>query len=240
MRFMDYIEDPTIITESINDKGILKAVFMTGSPGAGKSYVIQKIKSGQFDPRIVNTDKFHEFFTGGLGNAWKDVGEKSKQLTKNQLVLYLDSMLPLWVDGTSSNPPAMFRRNGILKSVGYDTAMIWVDTPLEDAIERNKKRKRTVPEEFIIQTYKEIIKLKSYYASEFSNFTEILNGEGELNDKMIVSAFKKMESFFAKDVQNPIGRGNIEKMLENGDKYLTDSLYTPQYLKKLVNSWYRR
>ena len=62
MKFENYL-----ITEGINDKGIFKAVFMVGFPGAGKSFVITKIKSGEVEPRIVNTDKTIEFMSKTLG-----------------------------------------------------------------------------------------------------------------------------------------------------------------------------
>jgi len=54
-----------IINESINDKGILKSVFMGGTPGAGKSYVLKKITDGNVNPRIVNTDTWTEFLKVG-------------------------------------------------------------------------------------------------------------------------------------------------------------------------------
>lgn len=44
------------LNEGINDKGIFKAAFMSGSSAAGKSYVISRITSGSIEPRIVNTD----------------------------------------------------------------------------------------------------------------------------------------------------------------------------------------
>jgi hypothetical protein len=50
-RLMEYI-----MNEGIQDKGIFKACFMSGSAASGKSYVITKITSGQINPRIVNTD----------------------------------------------------------------------------------------------------------------------------------------------------------------------------------------
>ena len=56
MKFLRYL------TEGIEDKGIFKAVFLAGHPGSGKSYTLDRIKSGQIEPRIVNTDKFVEHY----------------------------------------------------------------------------------------------------------------------------------------------------------------------------------
>ena len=51
-----------LLNESINDKGILKAIFVVGLPGAGKSYTISNLK-GQISPKIVNTDATLEFLS---------------------------------------------------------------------------------------------------------------------------------------------------------------------------------
>lgn len=90
------------INESIEDKGILKSCFMGGSPGSGKSYTINKIKAGTIEPRVVNTDKFTEFLATYMNvninqvmDNWSMYKENIKKLTKNQLSLYLNSMLPL-------------------------------------------------------------------------------------------------------------------------------------------------
>lgn len=67
MKLYDYLTDDekNVITESINDKGILKSCFICGGPGSGKSYVLSTIKSGQVPIRIVNTDIFTEYFGKG-------------------------------------------------------------------------------------------------------------------------------------------------------------------------------
>lgn len=236
-----------LINESIEDKGILKSCFMAGQPGSGKSFVVSKIKSGSIEPRIVNTDKFTEFIANYLnidvndiGSNWKQMGSKAKKLTSSQLALYINSLLPLWIDGTSSNPSSVFRRQGVLKSIGYDTAMVWVNTDLETAIKRNKERDRTVDEDFLIKVHKKISKVKDYYKSEFKYFYEVNNNEGELNNDAILKAYKKVSGFFNSPVENPIGSGLIEKMKKNGHKYLIDTdEYTLSIIKSYVSNWYR-
>ena len=238
MKFYNYLEE--LITESINDKGIMHASFFAGTPGAGKSFVRKKIKAGTIEPRVVNTDKFSEFFDE-RGVDWELYGDKVKQLTQNQLIQYINSLLPLWIDGTSSNPSAVFRRQGILKSIGYDTAMVWIETSLETALERNRQRERQVSEDFIKKTYEKIAPLKDYYKSEFKNFKVINNDKGALTEDVILDAYKKMEKFFSSPIENPIGKELQEEMMENGYKYLAEHPeYDLQYVKKLVSNWYKR
>lgn len=233
MRYKDYL------TESINDKGIMKCMFMAGQPGAGKSYTIQNIKAGFIDPKVVNIDKFVEHFKAYSDEDWATHGETAKMLTKNQFALYLNGLLPLWVDGTSSSAPAVLRRRGILNSLGYDTGMIWVNCSLETALKRAAQRERTVPEEHIKETYETIQKMKAYYQQEFKYFLEINNDDGELTNEIILSSFKKTTSFFSSPIENPIGKELVEKMKSNGAKYLTDNGYTIEQIQKLIDSWYR-
>ena len=211
---------------------------MAGSSASGKSYVISKISSGQIEPRIVNTDTWTEFFKAYSSESWAKNMDKVRHLTKKQLVLFLNSMLPLWIDGTSSNPSSLMRRNGILKSIGYDTSMIWVDINLDTALKRSEERERPVPPETIREIYKKIEKLKPYYTKDFDNFMVIDNNEGELTDKAILKAFKKMKRFFDAPIENPIGKQLVKEMVAKGWKYLLDGKYDIGYLKRLVGTWY--
>ena len=236
------------ITEGIEDKGILKACFMGGSPGAGKTFTINKLKSGQIEPKMVNTDVFVEFLAAlhkkpinAVQNDWPQYGKKIKQLTSNQLALFLNSMLPLFIDGTSANPNNLLRRQGILKGIGYDTGFVWVETSLKTALERNKQRERQVDEDFLIDTYNEIQKLKPYYKSEFKFFIEVKNDVGELTDDVVLSAFRKTSGFFNSPIENPVGKSLIDDMRDDGHKYLIDTdLYDMAYIKKLITSWYAK
>jgi len=231
MKFLRYL------TEGIEDKGIFKAVFLAGHPGAGKSYTLDKIKSGQIEPRIVNTDKFHEHYKNA---DWANIGDKVRKLTKSQLKLYLNSMLPLAVDGTSGSIPAMLRRRGLLESMGYDTAMVFVNTDLETAIRRVQARDRKVPEEFIRESFKKVNENKKFYRSKFDTFIEVDNNDGELNNSVIKHAFNFLTSFYNAPVKNLIGKRRIKKMKANTWKYLDPNVMAMDEIKKIVSVWYRK
>jgi predicted kinase len=231
MKFGTYL----LLTESIQDKGILKAIFMGGSPLSGKSYITSKIGPSDIGPRIVNTDKAFEFF----GNN-PDKMDRTKQLTKKQLALYINSLLPIFVDGTSANPNALIRRVGLLESIGYDTGFIFVNTPLETSLKRLNQRERKVPEDVIKDMYVSTQKLKDFFKDKFNFFMEINNDDNELTDDVILKAYKKTEAFFNSGVSNPLGRELIAKMKENKWKYLTDGIYTLDFLQRLTETWYRK
>jgi len=232
------------MNESVYDKGLFKAVFFGGLPGAGKSYTIQNISDGNIEPRIVNFDKYAEFL--GKQLDIKDVGgyvdktfiDRTKRMTINQLSLYVNGMLPLFVDSTSNKINRAVYRDGLLKMFGYDTAMVWVNTSLETAIKRIQKRDRSVPIPFVKAVFKNMEENKAYYKSHFEMFVEVNNDEGELTDKVITDAYKKVSGFFKTEVGNPTGRRNYQAAKASSG-YLVPQVYRDinKIKSKLVN-WY--
>jgi len=233
-----------MIAEGINDKGIFKAVFMAGHPGAGKTTVLSKVKSGSIEPRWVNTDKAFPLFMEWWNTDWPRISDKVKTINKNQLAMYVNSMLPLAIDGTAAKASNVMRRKSILESLGYDTAMIFVNTSLETALERamirGKKTKREVDETFIRSIYKDINKHKNFYRSKFDTWIEVDNDEGELTPEVINNVFKFMSGFYQSPLQNPIGTEKINKMIENGWKYLDPNVTSLDTIKNMLSGWYAK
>lgn len=239
-----------LLSEGIEDKGIFKALFFAGIPGAGKSYTINKVQDGSIQPRIVNTDRFLEYYGKksliGLDTddkaefVWNSYETKISTLNKNSLHHYLNSMLPLIIDSTSVSPTNLLMRVGILESLGYDTALVFLDTDLDLALERNNKRSRRVPDEFIRDSHKLIKKTESFYHSKFKHFFKINNETGILDNDDFENAFKKTRSFFNSPIDNPIGNDNIEKMRENKWKYLVPDMISKSDLASKIDLWYHK
>lgn len=234
------------LNESINDKGIFKAVFLAGPPGSGKTYVSQKIGGG-IEARVVNTDKFLEFLgkKKGIDMSSKEnqraILDDAKHLTRAQFANYLNGMLPLFIDGTSSNVNNLLRRVGLLESLGYDVAMVWVDTDLETSLQRAKSRERKVDEEFIKKVHQASETTKSYYRNKFGkDFHTIKNNEGELTDEIIVDAFKKVNKFFTAPIDNPVGAKIVKDMKDENEKYLVPSQVKEDELNRLLSVWYKK
>ena len=236
MKFNNFLNNYFVpLEEGINDVGIFKAVFMSGMPGAGKSYTMKKIKSGSVEPRIVNTDKFQEELYGKYTQEFID---KSKRLTISQLVLYLNSMLPLFVDSTSAWQSNLVKRNSLLEGVGYDTAMVFVNVPIEVAKERASKRERPVDPEYIDKAYQSLKQAKEFFKSKFPLFLEVNNTEEGLNNKAILNIYKKISFFFTSPIKNPVGKESVSIMRENGWKYLIDGIMDIKQIKLMSKLWF--
>jgi shikimate kinase len=238
----------TTIKESVYNKGLFKAIFTSGIPGAGKSYTLSKITDGNLQPHIVNTDKFFEFFQKKYD--FRDIEDTenvdvqrllvdiSKKSTVNQLALYINSMLPLFVDGTSNNMSHLLRRDGILKSFGYDTGMVWINTDIDAVIKRMKTRERKVHENIIRRMFDSLKENMPYYKNHFAFFVELSNNDNELTDKIILDAYKKTSSFFTSDMNNPVGK-RIYKIAYETSGYLVPSVYSSiEKIRSKLSGWY--
>jgi len=227
------------LTEGINDKGILKCIFMVGHPGSGKTYSLTRIKSGRVEPRIVNTDRSYPLFKEWWNDDWGKISVKVKTLTINQLALYINSLLPLVIDGTANKTSVILRRVGLLESFGYDVGAVAINTSLETAIERASRRKRHVDPEFIKTVYNQVNKAKSFYRSKFHTWIEVDNDEGMLTDEVIMRAFKFMGKFYHSPLVNPVGVETVEEMKENGWKYLDPNVRPLKEIQNVLGAWYK-
>lgn len=236
------------ISEGINDKGILKAVFVIGIPGAGKSYTVKQL-NGSITPRVVNTDKAGEFLsvktsTPINSQTWHSMFKDSAtRITRNAIEGYLDGMLPLFIDGTSNDASSILHRMGILESLGYDVGIVYVSTTLEVAKARAKAREqeigRAVDDSFIEDVHSRSEENAMYLKSKVHFFKEIENSSG-MDDKTIMKAFKAVQGFFEQPVENPVGKRALEKLQAEGKKYLVPSVISKEILTKKVDGWYKR
>ena len=124
--------------EGVNDPNIFKAVFMAGSPGAGKSTVARMLFANS-GLRNLNVDKFWSLYnkkakTGDYEKYW--------DLYKSQEKNFLGGRLGLLIDGTAKNPEVIKGIKTRLEEYGYETIMVYVDVSLETSIFRAEKRAR--------------------------------------------------------------------------------------------------
>ena len=235
------------LDESINDAGLLKAIFVTGEPGSGKSYTVSRL-AGDVQPRIVNTDRATEFLARKFKRAvtsenWPFFKDSAHRMTSSGLYSYLNGMLPLFIDGTSNDVSNILHRAGILESLGYDVGMIFVETSLPTSIRRAKERAekvgRVVDEDFIRQVHEQTEANEDYFKGKFDFFKVLKNDDNELTDDLLLDAYRKVQGFFNAPVKNPVGRQTLEKLRQQKGKYLVPTIMPNEQLKKKTEGWYK-
>ena len=180
------------VEEGVNDPHIFKAVFMAGGPGSGKGFVAKNILGGT-GLRVVNSDDMFEFLMKKQDLALEpdviatpqgqQVRQRAKTLIKSREQQYIDGRIGLIIDGTGKDPGRMQRQADKLRELGYDNAMILVNTSLEVAQQRNKDRERTVPPELVSDLWNEVQQNLMKYQQIFgADRFHIIDNSGGLED----------------------------------------------------------
>ena len=235
-----------LLQEGVFDKGILKAVFMAGGPGSGKSYVAQelfgipkKVNLTISGLKTVNSDTefefllkkygFETFGTGKLDiDKWPDevfdmiaggdedseamtLRKKAKLMTRDRKEKYMEGRLGMIIDGTGHNYAKLKKEKDQLTKMGYDCYMVFVNTSLKVAKERNKERERRLPEDILVKSWKDVQNNLGKFQGLFgSNFAVVDNSKflkpEDAQKKFGMITKKYINKFINKPVKNPKGK----------------------------------
>ena len=179
------------ITEGVYDPSIFKAFFLAGGPGAGKSWVSARALSGM-GLKVINSDNAFasklkkekmslDFATHDEKEIIKrdKIRTKAKQVAGMQLGLALEGRLGIIIDSTARDVEKIQQQAQNLRSIGYDIHMVFVNTTLEVALERNRSRPRVLPDAIVINSHKQIQKNMGRLQRIFGvrNFVVVDNNE---------------------------------------------------------------
>ena len=143
------------LQEGLYDPNIFKAFFLAGGPGSGKTFVTRGAFGGT-GLRVINSDQAFEnaLKKNNLSLKMPDseseardmLRARAKTTTDKTLDLSIKGRLGMVIDGTGRDYDKINLQTSLLKQLGYDCYMIFVNTSLDVALERNRRRERTVPE----------------------------------------------------------------------------------------------
>ena len=201
----------------VNDPGIFKAVFLAGGPGSGKSFIVGKTALTTLGLVLINSDDAFERQLAKIGldttpedifsPAGQAVRGKAKALTKLRQKLAIRGRLGLVIDGTGKDFEKIKKQSEELKRLGYETAMIFVNTDLDTALARNKARKRTLPDEDVTKMWKavqnNIGKFQRYYGDKMIVVDNSDSADYEAN---VLSAYRKMSAFTKTAPKLPVAK----------------------------------
>jgi len=202
------------LQEGLNDPNIFKAFFLAGGPGSGKSYVVRKTTGGT-GLQVVNSDDAFERYLEMAGLSKKmpsseeeprDVERaRAKKVTKARQGGYIEGRLGLIIDGTGKDYDKIAAQSIKLKQLGYDTHMVFVNTSLDTALERNAKRARSVPESLAIKSWKEVQSNIGKFSQHFrQNFVVVDNNDSD--EDVMTPVFKQIKGLLRKKVTSPVAK----------------------------------
>ena len=212
----------TELQEGVYDPNIFKAIFLAGGPGSGKSYVVRRTTGG-LGMKIVNSDDIYEKMLKDAGldttpeDIYSDEGQeirvKAKGVTKRMQGNFLDGRLGLIIDGTGKDYDKISKQVAGLKSLGYECAMIFVNTSLDTAQERNKKRKRTLPEKEVTTMWNEVQQNIGKFQRLFGGSNMIIVDNNDAGEDVFEKVWKRIAMLIRKKVSNPTAKRWISQEL---------------------------
>ena len=207
-----------LLTEGVMDKGILKAVFLAGGPGSGKSFVAsglfgipKKVNTSAYGLKLVNQDKELERMLKkyGFGLDLDDMPEelfkqltdpdyddysgmrgRAKELTAQRKKMYMNGRLGLIIDGTGHKYGKILEQKRELEAIGYDCFMVFVHTDLDVAQQRNMERPRKLNPELVEKSWNEVQKNRISFQGLFGNANFLMvDNSKTLDEKKAIDKF---------------------------------------------------
>lgn len=238
--YQDLFLNPATRINGVYDPGILKAVFLAGGPGSGKSYAASELfafgrghgihVSSPLGLKLVNADPAFELFLRRQGVDPADLAtlspERFLELTEGpnsprtqakrvrdaQFKLWTDGRLGIVLDGTGDDYPKISRQREQVRQLGYDTFMVFVNTSLEVAQQRNASRARKLPAHLVEEIWRAVQenlgKFQTLFGAE--NMVIVDNTAAGARPRDIQKA---VNAFIRRPVQNRIGVQWIEREL---------------------------
>jgi cytidylate kinase len=199
------------LQEGVYDPNIFKAFFLAGGPGSGKSYVVRKTTGGT-GLRVVNSDDVFEHMLKKAGLSLKmpdeelvprdEIRARAKAVTKKRQENYIEGRIGLIIDGTGKDYGKIAKQATELKQIGYDVHMIFVNTSLDVALQRNANRPRSVQEPIVVKSWKDVQANIGKFSQYFrGNFVVVDNNDAD--EDVFVKVFKQVKGLLKKKVKNP-------------------------------------
>lgn len=201
-----------LIYEGMYDPCIFKAIFVVGGPGSGKSWIKKRLGLVNIGFVSIDSDYPLEKYMRKANLSLKMppeehdernlIRQKAKKVNASKEESVLDNRLGVAFAETGSNLADTFEKNNILKALGYDTAMIFVNTDMRTSLSRNEKRDRSVPKEILIDKWTQSQRNLGEYQSVFDPFWVIDNNGDFRTERQILNVFKKIKNWCKETPKN--------------------------------------
>jgi len=210
------------LDEGVNDPAIFKAIFLAGGPGSGKSFIVGQTALTALGMRVVNSDDAFEASMKKVGmemnpeNIFSPKGQEmrgqAKVLTGKKQELYLKGRLGIVVDGTGREYDKIKKQSIELRRLGYDTAMIFVNTDKETALDRNRQRARSLPDAEVEKMWGAVQNNIGKFQGHFGkNFIVVDNSDGANWKSGTMQGYKWAKKFVEQPPTKPVAKKWIER-----------------------------
>jgi len=215
MNSVDKFKQHFDLMEGVNDPSIFKAVFLAGGPGSGKSFVVGKTALQALGFRLINSDDAFEkgLKKAGLTTDPDDIASaqgqavraKAKALTGKIMTRALEGRMGIVIDGTGKDYAKIKKQVDMLRTLGYAVHMLFVNTDLDTALERNRMRPRSLADDLVTKMWKDVQKNIGKFQGLFRNRMIVIdNSKGSDIEASTLEAYKDIKTWAAKAPENSI------------------------------------
>lgn len=234
----DVIRFRQFINEGVNDPVIFKAVFLAGGPGSGKSFIVGKTALSALGFRVINSDDAFEAALKKVGlkptpeDIFSPLGQevrgRAKALTKKKMELALNGRLGLVIDGTGKDYEKISRQANHLREIGYEVAMIFVNTDLDTALSRNRSRERSLPDAEVEKMWKDVQKNLGKFQNFFRQRMFIVdNSTGSNYEGAVLSTYRKISQWAKSKPESSVAKDWIKSQRKVNEGLMIESDQCP-------------
>ena len=201
------------LKEGLYDQGIFKAFFLAGGPGSGKTFVTKNAFGGT-GLRVINSDAAFErsIKKAGLSLKMPDSEEEARDMirvrakatTSSMMDLSIQGRLGLVIDGTGRDFDKISAQMRMLQHLGYDCSMIFVNTSLEVALERNAQRERSVPEYITKKSWQAVQSNIGKFQNLFGMSNMVIIDNNTSDKELVTTTINKVTKVVRRLVNTPI------------------------------------
>lgn len=218
-----------MLTEGVKDKAALKFIFLAGGAGSGKTHTANKLFG--IDPdvsfskdglKMVSFDKIfekmleHEGYpkdlnqipSESLGRVMSShpnsVRSRARTVMKRQMSNMAKNQTGMIFDGTGQSAWTYIDRKQEMEELGYDVYLVFVDTDLNTALERNAKRERKLPDSEIKKIWHSVSSNKNTFKKYFGNNMVVVNNNTDAPVDLALQP--TIDQFVNEPIKNRIGK----------------------------------
>ena len=214
------------LIEGVYDPNIFKAFFLAGGPGSGKSFVVRKTTGG-LGMKVVNSDTAFEKLLkdADFDLDFRDMSpektferdkirKRAKEVTAKMQKNFVAGRLGLIIDGTGAEYGKIEIQKKMLQQLGYDTYIIFVNTSLDTAIERNNKRDRKLPLDIVKVNWNNVQSNIGKFQRLFGMKNFIVVDNNNPKENVFRRVYKTITKLANKKVSNYIAKQWIDNQLK--------------------------
>ena len=137
----------------------------------------------------------------------------------NSTISLLEANVNDWfliAEYTGDDYKKIYQMKKEVEEKGYDTYMIYINTTLEVALQRNEKRDRVLPQKIVMDSHRAVMQNLGGFNGLFKQNFMVADNNKDLDEKKAAKRFSMLvkqglNKFIKKPLKNPIGKSWIRK-----------------------------